>query len=174
MLDNGLLSLLCKLFPFQCIVASVKCLLFSVGKEALSMHAKQASPVCHCRTCDKYLPSSNKQKQRHQCEQPRWPCGFVHWVLFTNLARIQATWLFKCNVLKNPSSYYAWLFMCSSESWYEPLCAQCTLTVPTLCWIHTVPKRQAHNPIRDTWLVELIRAGDIVFHLWIKSHGPVS
>lgn len=57
---------------------------------------------------------------------------------------------------------------------YGPLCAWCTPTVPDLCWIHSVPKSQAHNPIRDTWLVELIRAGDNVFHLWFKSLGPVS
>lgn len=111
MLYNGLFSLLCKLFPFQCIVAQmkVKCPLFYRSKEKLSMHAKQASPSCHRRTCDKYLLSSSKWKQRHRLEQPLWPCVFL------NLAKIQLTQLSKFKVLKNENGNYAWLFACFWE-----------------------------------------------------------
>lgn len=100
---------------FSAYCGSVKCLLFSGGEEKLSMHAKQASPVCHRRTCDKYLLSVNKWKQRHQFERPLWPHGFVLQV-FSNLARIRPTRLSKCNVLKNRNGYYAWVFVCVAES----------------------------------------------------------
>ena len=107
-------------FSLNC--GSVKCLLFSGGKEELSTHAKQASPACRRRTCDRYLLSGNKWKQRHHFEQPLWPCGFVPRA-FSNLARVRPR-LSKCNVLKNPNGYYAWVFVCVSGSWlWAPLCS---------------------------------------------------
>lgn len=131
-----------------------KWLLFSASKEKLSIHAKQTSPPCHCITCDKYLLSSRQWKQRQQLEQPLWL-----WVL-SGLAKLQPMRLSKFkteNCTETGSNCFP-----VSETLVWHSCALWSLTVPALCWIRNVPKRQALKPIRDTWLVGLIRSIDIV------------
>lgn len=122
-----------------------------------------------------------KPKQRHQFEQALSPCGFVQISIgyhavqhFQTLARIRLTLHLSvmCWKIQMVTMHAYWSIFLRLDC--GPFCARCNLTAPVLCWIHGIPKSQGHNPIRDTWLVELISAGDIVFHLLVKSHGPVS
>lgn len=118
MLCKGLFSLLCKLFPFQCIVTQWNAFCFlgvKISLECMPNKPLQYVIVEHVISIC-YPVTKMKWKQRHQFEQPLWPCGLVPWVFF-NLARTQLTQLSKCNVLKNSNGYYEWVFVCVSESW---------------------------------------------------------
>lgn len=160
MLFNGLFSLLCKLFPSQSIVAQWNAFCFLEAKRSLAcMPNKPLQYVIAEHVISICTP---EHKDSVFFEQPLWFLSFEYF---------QIPLGYSCNVLNNPNGYYEYLsvFLRISGGPFV-----CTLMVPALCWIHSVPKSQDRNPIRDTWLVELIRDGVIVFHLWIKSHGPVS
>lgn len=116
---------------FSAYCGSVEWLLFSGGKEKLSMHVKQASPVCHCRTCDKYLLTIIKWKQRHQFEQPLWPPGFVlqYFQISPGYNRLDYLSVMCWKIEMVITHEYLSVFLRVD---YGSLCIQCTLTVPAL------------------------------------------
>lgn len=155
------LVLLNKLVPFQRIVSQWNAFCFAEAKRSLVfMPNKPLQHVITKHVISICFPLTNENKDTILSSLHTLAIFFLKH--FQVLAKIQPA----RQPRKNP------VFVILRGGYRAAFCARCTLTIPAFCWIHCVPK--SHNPIRDTWLVELIRARDIVSHLWIKSHGPVS